>query len=87
MVTKQEPPDEDEMGLYHEEDIKAAGSGDEDMEDGESSRPPGISTSASQSPLASDESTSMLARTLTAPRNNDAPGNIIFLDLCYNITI
>lgn len=69
VVTKQEPLDEDDMGLCHEEDIK---SGDE--EDGDFSRPPGITTSASQSPLASDESTSMLARSLTAPRNSDASG-------------
>jgi hypothetical protein len=72
VVTKQEPLDEEDMGLCHEEDIKQGLSGDED--DGESSRPAGITTSASQSPLASDESTSMLARSLTAPRNSDVSG-------------
>lgn len=76
VVTKQEPLDEEEMGLCHEEDIKVPVSGEEDNEDGESSRPLGGLTSASQSPLASDESTSMLARSLTAPRNSDASGKI-----------
>jgi hypothetical protein len=81
VVTKQEPLDEEEMGLCHEE---LPVSGEEDIEDGESSRPLGGTTSASQSPHASDESTSMLARSLTAPRNSDASGKNKFklLHLC-----
>lgn len=76
VITKQEPLDEEDMGLCHEEDVKPTMSGDEEEnEDTETCRQPGIPTSASQSPLASDESTSMLARSLTAPRNSDASGN------------
>ncbi|KAF4521900.1 hypothetical protein B566_EDAN008374 [Ephemera danica] len=69
VVTKQEPLDEEDMGLCHEEDLKP------ELSDEDDSRAAGITTSASQSPQASDESTSMLARSLTAPRNSDASGS------------
>lgn len=73
VVTKQEPIDEEELGICREEDYKQdiSAEEDDDGEDGYLPQP----ASGSQSPLASDESTSMLARSLTAPRNADAAGN------------
>lgn len=76
VVTKQEPIDEEELGICREEDYKQDISAEEEDDDGEDGYLP-QPASGSQSPLASDESTSMLARSLTAPRNSDAAGNLM----------
>ncbi|XP_065343136.1 protein bric-a-brac 2-like isoform X2 [Cloeon dipterum] len=66
---KQEPMDDEQLGICREEDQLKLDGDDEDEEPDDPFLPP----SGSQSPLASDESTSMLARSLTAPR--DATGS------------
>ncbi|XP_059479324.1 protein jim lovell-like isoform X2 [Neocloeon triangulifer] len=66
---KQEPLDDEQLGICREEDQLKMDPEEEDEEPDEPFLPP----SGSQSPLASDESTSMLARSLTAPR--DATGS------------